>query len=336
MSAAESNVVPLRRGRRAAQAQPVHKLQVLEQVRRLILEDHPRDSKTQTKLTSAAMAVVQYLAEITDKDTGAAIVGVRTIARRIGRDQKTVRRQLKRLAELGVVTKQARGKASWSFVNAYRLINPADRKSQTAEPAGSPATLPPPTSDPTPSHQRPPYAREESVEVFPHGSNHHGEGGSKGGYHAQSGTEVPAISSKTAQQNAASRSARAVTWTHWAWRLAPLLRRHYAQYHVHRDSDVRRELELDLATWAKWVGPSALVASLDRAMVANDGRPLFEQRLYDYIRNTKPEPGYPGWRRSRVDGSGTPGARTTESGTKHWWSSKLPSPSDAWSPRQSW
>jgi hypothetical protein len=113
----------------------------VQYARRLIFEDRPGGSRYESKLTLIALNVVHYLAEITDKETGAAIVEVQTIADRICRSKPTVKRQIKRLVELGVVQRELRRKGCRWSASAYRLIDPASEKGDRESPFGS--TAPP-------------------------------------------------------------------------------------------------------------------------------------------------------------------------------------------------
>ncbi len=159
MSAQPKIVVEFPNSKRAPEARTLTKVRVLEHVRRLILEDQEerRLWKERTKgdeaacpatLTAVALNVAQYLSEITDKETGVTLVEKQTIADRIGRSKATVKRQLRRLIELGVIEREARRKGSRCYANAYRLVDP-----------GSQMIPPRTTDDPTRGHQGPPYAR---------------------------------------------------------------------------------------------------------------------------------------------------------------------------------
>ena len=123
----------------APAANPVNKLRVLEKARRLICEG---------ELPRNAMFVVQYLGEITDRASGAAVVELNTIAERIGTSRVTVVRALRKLVDVGLVERDPRRAGKRCFANAYRLVD--------ARPA---ANRPQVTGDPTPGHRRPPYAR---------------------------------------------------------------------------------------------------------------------------------------------------------------------------------
>ena len=80
--------------RRAPSAAPVNKLEILKRVRELIREGEllPRD-----------MLVAEYIGEITDKNTGLAVVELATIAERIGASRRTVVRALGRLIDSGLM-----------------------------------------------------------------------------------------------------------------------------------------------------------------------------------------------------------------------------------------
>ena len=118
MSAQAATVVPFASGQRAPQAQPVSKLKELEHVRGLICEG---------ELQHIDLNVVQYLAEITDKRTGAACVEYATIAERIGRSRSTVVRSLQRLIDASVVERQSRRKGKRCFASIYRLVDPGGK-----------------------------------------------------------------------------------------------------------------------------------------------------------------------------------------------------------------
>lgn len=129
MTVAQEDQLPQRR---APEARPVNKLRVLEWARELNSEREllPRDA-----------LVVQYLAEITDKDSGLAIVEIATIAVRIGASRPTVVGALKRLIDAGLITREPRRKANRCFATAYRL---ADMRSEMNRPRCN--------DEPTPVH----------------------------------------------------------------------------------------------------------------------------------------------------------------------------------------
>ena len=72
--------------KRAAEAMPVSKLRVLEQVRRRTCEKTRDDTtgKDKRRLRRSALFVIAYLAEITDKESGLSVAELGTIADRTG------------------------------------------------------------------------------------------------------------------------------------------------------------------------------------------------------------------------------------------------------------
>ena len=112
MSAQTATVVDFPPPKRALQAQPVAKHRVFEHVRALICEG---------ELKHIDMNVVQYLAEITDKSTGAARVELATIAERIGRSRPTAVRAVRRLIDAGVIERQSQRKGKRCYASIYNL-----------------------------------------------------------------------------------------------------------------------------------------------------------------------------------------------------------------------
>jgi predicted transcriptional regulator len=119
MSAQAGRVIEFPHSKRAPEAQPVAKLEVFEHVRSLI-----RDGE----LKHIDMNVVQYLAEITDKETGTALVEVARIAERVSRSRPTAVRSLRRLIDAGVIEREARRRGKRCFASIYRLADPSGLK----------------------------------------------------------------------------------------------------------------------------------------------------------------------------------------------------------------
>ena len=100
--------------RRAPAAAPVNKLRVLERVRDFICEGEMRRS---------AMNVVQYLAEITDKETGLATAELNTIADRTCYSRGEVGKAIKELIDAGLIERIPRRKGKRCLAAAFRLVD---------------------------------------------------------------------------------------------------------------------------------------------------------------------------------------------------------------------
>jgi predicted transcriptional regulator len=153
MSAQTATVVPLPL-QRAPQAQPVQKLRAFEHLRALICEG---------ELQHIDMNVVQYLAEITDKKTGAACVEYATIAERIGRSRATVIRSVRRLIDFGVIEREAQRRGKRCYASIYRPVDPSN------EIPPDKCETPRFTDEPTPVHQCT-TSRAFDKYLFPNGS----------------------------------------------------------------------------------------------------------------------------------------------------------------------
>ncbi len=132
MTAAQIVNIPQRRAPAAA---PVHKLRVFEQVRRLIYEGEVRRS---------AMNMAQYLAEITDKETGLATAELNTIADRTCYSRGEVGKAIKELVDAGLVERVPRRKGKRCLAAAFRLVDPT---SERRRPGRREETTPSPTGD---------------------------------------------------------------------------------------------------------------------------------------------------------------------------------------------
>jgi len=259
MSAQAAEVVPFP-AKRAPQAQPVTKLRALEHVRRLILEDqeerrrwqeeHGTDGKRcPATLTLAALSIVQYLAEVTDKETGVAIVGKQKIAERVGRSKATVKRQLRRLIELGVIEREERGNGSWCYASAYRLV---DR----SPPKGANHDTPRVTDDPTRGHERPLYARAFQEPFSPNG-------------------RLPYR----------ARIAEIVYWTARDWDdCGEWLATHgkYVRWGPGPGEAHSRAMR-DLERWRDRSGDGAVIAAIERAKIGNGGSGWFGDYLIERL-----------------------------------------------------
>ena len=249
--------------RRAAAASPVNKLRVLEQVRRLICEG---------ELPRCAMFVVQYLAEITDRDTAAAVVELNTIAKRIGTSRATVVRTLKKLIDAGLIERKARRKGKQCFASEYRLAD-----------VGSQVNLPQVTHDPTPVHRCTTFPRALRKPppnlVLPDGLV------PASGDPAQPRSPSEAARHKRGPppgfQNERGIETVETDWTEWAEWLATQGR--YRRFAPGGGEAYKAALD-DLDRWRRDKGDQAVLRALDDAK----GLKLYASPLIDYLRNTYP------------------------------------------------
>jgi hypothetical protein len=232
----------------------------MEYVRGLVMEG---------ELQHIDLNVTQYLAEITDKETGAAIVELATIAERIGRSRSTVVRSLQRLIDAAVIEREARRRGNRCFASLYRLVDPVSEK-------GANGDTPRFTDEPTPVHQRT-TSRAFEKNLSPNWVDH-------GGADANScidGLTTPAAQPDPARQE--TNRARGPTFDLDAEAGWLALKGEYKRWEPGpgRAFELARE---DLVEWCGRCGERAIALAIRRAK----DRQLFGDPLIDFLCQTWP------------------------------------------------
>lgn len=143
MTALSAKVVPFASSRRAPDAGPVHKLRVMEECRRRVQAREVRRT---------AIAVLGYISECIDKETGLATLRLRTIAEATTYSRGEVGKAVKELVAAGLVEHVSNRRGNECLAASFRLLDPAagGRQARRFE-----ATTPSPVGDTSRMFEKP-------------------------------------------------------------------------------------------------------------------------------------------------------------------------------------
>lgn len=247
MSVRPANVVELPRPQRAHQAQAVHKQRVMEECRRRVQAREVRRT---------AIAVLSYIAECVDKDSGLATLRLRTIAEATTYSRGEVGKAVQDLVGAGLVERISNRRGKECLAASFRLTVPVAPKRQ---PHRRPATTPSPAGDISRALNTPPDG------LNPDGLVPEGERGEfEGGILAPPDT------------------GNAIDWAELiGWLAKAGNYRH--RFEAHGAGEAYRRAKQDVDRWRQRRGDRRVLAAISYAKQRRDGRGWFGDFLIERL-----------------------------------------------------
>lgn len=261
--------------KRAAGAAPVHKLRVMEECRRRVQAREMRRT---------AIAVLGYIAECVDKETGLATLRLRTIAEATTYSRGEVGKAVEELVTAGLLKRISNRRGHECLPASFRLVDPVASGRQPRRPQAT-------TSSPAGDISR------TLNNLSPHGSNPHGLNPGLAPLAVEQRQDRP-----SALQDDIEEQVSTVNWdaeAEWLARTGD-----YRRWSGPVGGSAYEMASEDLDKWRAQIGDLAMLEAVRKAKAQRGGLGLYGDNLIDFLDPSKP-------RRSRANGGRYLGARAT-------------------------